>query len=58
MSEYAQGGCGFPIPWWAESVEEEDFEPDVCVHGRGFDEICVECCPEDDDGSFTGDEWS
>lgn len=39
-------------------LEEEDFEPDVCVHGKCFDVICVECCPEDDDGSFTGDEWS
>lgn len=58
MSEYAAGGCGFPIPWWAESVDEEDDAPDVCVHGRGFDVICVECCPEDDDGSFEGDEWS
>lgn len=37
---------------------EEDEAGDVCVHGRGFDQICVECCPEDDDGSFTGDEWS
>ena len=36
----------------------EDCEADVCSHGKGFDEICVECCPEDDDGSFTGDEWS
>lgn len=31
---------------------------DVCVHGRPFDVICVDCCPEDDDGSDTGDEWS
>jgi hypothetical protein len=37
---------------------EEDSESDVCSHGKGFDEICVDCCPEDDDGSFTGDEWS
>ena len=39
MSEYAQGGCGFPIPWWAESVEEEDFEEGQCDHcgGDGFD---------------------
>lgn len=33
-------------------------DDDVCTHGRPFDVICVECCPEDDDGSFTGDEWS
>jgi hypothetical protein len=33
-------------------------DEDVCVHGKTFDVICVECCPEDDDGSFTGDEWS
>lgn len=58
MAEYAQGGCCFPIPWWADSAEEDDREPDVCAHGIGFDQICVECCPEDDDGSFTGDEWS
>lgn len=38
--------------------DEEHPDPDVCVHGRGFDEICVDCCPEDDDGSFEGDEWS
>lgn len=29
---------------------DDDCEPDVCTHGRGFDEVCVECCPEDDDG--------
>ena len=40
------------------TAEEDEREPDVCAHGKGFDEICVECCPEDDDGSFTGDEWS
>lgn len=39
-------------------MDEASDTPDVCVHGRAFDEICVECCPEDDDGSFTGDEWS
>jgi hypothetical protein len=39
-------------------LEDDACEPDVCTHGRGFDETCVECCPEDDDGSFTGDEWS
>jgi hypothetical protein len=39
-------------------LEDDACEPDVCEHGKGFDEICVECCPEDDDGSFTGDEWS
>jgi hypothetical protein len=31
---------------------------DLCVHGKPFSVICVQCCPEDDDGSFTGDEWS
>lgn len=41
---------------YAHDVEEHD--PDVCVHGKGFSEFCVECCPEDDDGSFTGDEWT
>lgn len=35
----------------------DDFA-DVCVHGKPFDVICVDCCPEDDDGSFEGDEWS
>ena len=29
--------------------EDEDQEPDVCVHGRGWDETCVDCCPEDVD---------
>lgn len=39
--------------------DEDAMEPDdVCIHGKGFDVICVECCPEDDDGSFEGDEWS
>lgn len=38
--------------------ELDDLELDVCVHGRSFDVICVECCPEDDDGSDTGDDWS
>lgn len=39
--------------------ETEELEPfDGCCHGKGWDEICVECCPEDDDGSYTGDEWS
>ena len=37
---------------------DDGFKADVCVHGKPFDVICVECCPEDDDGSFTGDEWS
>lgn len=31
--------------------EDEDADLDVCVHGRPFDSICVECCPEDDDGT-------
>lgn len=35
-----------------------DNDEDVCVHGKPFYVICVQCCPEDDDGSFTGDEWS
>lgn len=26
MSEYAQGGCGFPIPWWAESEATDGAE--------------------------------
>ena len=44
-------------PW--ECDFDMDIEcADVCVHGKPFDVICVECCPEDDDGSFTGDEWS
>ena len=44
-------------PWTVDF--DMDIEcADVCVHGKGFDVICVECCPEDDDGSFTGDEWS
>lgn len=29
---------------------DNDADADVCVHGIGFDEVCVECCPEDDDG--------
>ncbi len=45
--------------WFGDdAMDSDEQELDVCVHGRGFDEICVECCPEDDDGSFTGDEWS
>lgn len=39
-------------------LEDEQFEPDVCIHGRGWDVICVQCCPEDDDGSETGEDWS
>ena len=27
-----------------------DNEADTCIHGTGWDEVCVECCPEDDDG--------
>ena len=42
--------------------EQEDHESvlqaDECVHGKPWDVICVQCCPEDDDGSFEGDEWS
>lgn len=38
--------------------DEEENCPDVCIHGKGFDVICVECCPEDADGSCDGDEWS
>ena len=37
---------------------DDDDAMDVCVHGKPFSSICVECCPEDDDGSFEGDEWS
>ncbi len=42
----------------ASDLEDEHPDPDVCSHGKGFDEVCVECCAEDDDGSFEGDEWS
>lgn len=36
-----------------------DYEAsDVCLHGKSFSEICVDCCPEDGDGSWDGDEWS
>lgn len=42
---------------YANSVEDDE-AGDVCEHGRGFDEICVQCCPEDDDGSETGEDWS
>ena len=49
--------CTDRSPWTVDF--DMDIEcADVCVHGKGFDVICVECCPEDDDGSFTGDEWS
>lgn len=41
-----------------EHFEDDDYEGDLCSHGKSFSEICVQCCPEDDDGSFTGDEWS
>lgn len=43
-----------------DRVEDDDEHPmpDVCVHGRGFDQICVQCCPEDDDGSEDGEDWS
>ena len=42
---------------------EVDFDMDIecadlCIHGKSSDVICVECWPENDDGSFTGDEWS
>lgn len=35
-----------------------DDAEDVCAHGRGWDQVCVMCCPEDDDGSETGEDWS
>ena len=41
-----------------EWPEGDDDSADLCIHGKPFDVICVECCPEDDDGSFEGDEWS
>lgn len=43
-----------------DRLEEDDEHPmpDVCEHGRSFDQICVQCCPEDDDGSETGEDWS
>ena len=47
-----------PDPYYETTEELGWDDPDVCIHGKGFDEICVLCCPEDDDGSFTGDEWS
>lgn len=28
---------------------EQDADEDTCLHGVGFDEPCVECCPEDDE---------
>lgn len=40
------------------TTDEDDCEPDVCSHGKGFDQPCPECCPEDDDGSETGEEWN
>ena len=35
-----------------------DNDEDCCVHGKSFSVICVECRPEDKDGSLCGDEWS
>lgn len=32
--------------------ELDDFDPDVCVHGIGFDEECEEC--EDDATEYDG----
>lgn len=54
MSEYAQGGCGFQVPWWAEAEEEDEWEmddEDVCPRcgGDGGDPMsdyalpCPEC---------------
>ena len=46
-------------PRQSETMPTNDYEcADLCVHGKSFDVICVECCPEDDDGSFTGDDWT
>jgi hypothetical protein len=54
--------CGMSGSVWCAGLNcyavEEEENDDVCLHGRAFDEICIDCCPEDDDGSFDGDEWS
>lgn len=48
------------VPLNASDLEDDacDDAADLCVHGKSFSEVCVQCCPEDDDGSFEGDEWS
>lgn len=55
MAEYARGGCGFPVPWWAEADEfEDDYpaeleDPDCPVcEGEGGDPLndYVLPCPE------------